>query len=234
MLDEARRYQQLFLNQHMAWLTAIRYQLRVPRIWENSTLSENVAFLRIFCITAKQETLLEIALEPYLIPIQINRVMQNPDDAATLCLGLQMELISVAIKNNYLGRDEAKTISQTMGRLGDLESRAFLIKNVPYPRSYNSMTIYFRNLFLLSLPITILSQLSAKHMIFELIPLVMIIGWVMMFLEKVGQNIMYPFESGPNDVPITTISKHIEIVMKKLLGMKDVPEEIVPKFDIAL
>ena len=56
----------------------------------------------------------------------------------------------------------------------------------------------------------------------------------MMFLEKVGQNIMYPFESGPNDVPITTISKHIEIVMKKLLGMKDVPEEIVPKFDMAL
>jgi putative membrane protein len=43
-------------------------------------------------------------------------------------------------------------------------------------------------------------------------------------MEKIGENTENPFEGGPNDVPITNMSRSIEIDIRQLIDDTDIPE----------
>jgi putative membrane protein len=45
-----------------------------------------------------------------------------------------------------------------------------------------------------------------------------VVGWVFVSLEKVGENSSNPFEGGSNDVPISFMVRRIEIEMPIMLG----------------
>jgi putative membrane protein len=51
-------------------------------------------------------------------------------------------------------------------------------------------------------------------------------------LEKVGENSSNPFEGGPNDVPISFLSRRIEIEMRRMLGEQTDIKPIEPKYNI--
>ena len=53
------------IYRHFAWLTALRYQLREPRIWETQELKSNKEFADYFQVPEKQ-TKLEDELRKYL------------------------------------------------------------------------------------------------------------------------------------------------------------------------
>lgn len=46
-------------------------------------------------------------------------------------------------------------------------------------------------------------------------------------MDKIGESTENPFGSNANDVPITTISRGIEIDLREMLDEKDIPEVIV-------
>jgi ion channel-forming bestrophin family protein len=50
------------------------------------------------------------------------------------------------------------------------------------------------------------------------VPFSVVVGWVFVSLEKVGENSSNPFEGGANDVPISSIARRIEIEMRIMLG----------------
>lgn len=50
------------------------------------------------------------------------------------------------------------------------------------------------------------------------------VTWIFVTLEKVGENSANPFEGGSNDVPISSLSRKIEIEMRGMLG-EDGPSE---------
>ena len=43
-------------------------------------------------------------------------------------------------------------------------------------------------------------------------------------MEAIGENTENPFEGGPNDVPITDMSRGIEIDIRQLIDDTDIPE----------
>ena len=55
-------------------------------------------------------------------------------------------------------------------------------------------------------------------------------------MERVGDVTENPFVGLANDVPITTISRTIEIEMLELIGVdgKDIPQPIQPVFDTSM
>src|SRR4029078_3477653 len=57
-------------------------------------------------------------------------------------------------------------------------------------------------------------------------------GWIFVTLEKVGENSSNPFEGGPNDVPISAMSRRIEIEMRTLLGEQTDLKPIDAKYNI--
>ena len=60
------------------------------------------------------------------------------------------------------------------------------------------------------------------------VPLATMIAWVFHTMDKIGDVSENPFEGGPNDIPITTMSRAIEIDLRDLANEKQLPEAIKP------
>jgi putative membrane protein len=52
------------------------------------------------------------------------------------------------------------------------------------------------------------------------IPFSALSGWIFTTLERIGETSENPFEGSANDVPITTISRTIEIDLLEMLNIK--------------
>ncbi len=66
------------------------------------------------------------------------------------------------------------------------------------------------------------------------VPLVVVLGWVYVSMELVGDYSENPFEGSYNDVPMLSICRTIEIDLLQMLGETDVPEPILPVGDILM
>jgi putative membrane protein len=53
-------------------------------------------------------------------------------------------------------------------------------------------------------------------------------------MELIGENTENPFEGGPNDVPITDMSRGIEIDIRELINDTDIPKPYVWVNDIVM
>ncbi len=62
-----------------------------------------------------------------------------------------------------------------------------------------------------------------RHFVWLSIPFSALISWVFFTLELIGENTENPFEGGPNDVPITNMSRGIEIDIRQLIDDHDIP-----------
>ena len=54
------------------------------------------------------------------------------------------------------------------------------------------------------------------------------ISWVFHTMEAIGENTENPFEGGPNDVPITDMTRGIEIDIRQMLDETDLPSPVTP------
>jgi len=61
-----------------------------------------------------------------------------------------------------------------------------------------------------------------------------LLSWVFHTMEKIGENTENPFEGGPNDVPITDLSRGIEIDIRELIDDTNIPEPYVWENDIVM
>lgn len=66
------------------------------------------------------------------------------------------------------------------------------------------------------------------------IPFSALVTWAFHTLDSVGESSVNPFEGSANDVPITQISRTIEIDMRDMLDETSIPEPIQPKNNIVM
>ena len=72
------------------------------------------------------------------------------------------------------------------------------------------------------------------HLVWLSIPFSTLSGWVFTTMEKIGESSENPFEGSANDVPISQMSRTIEIDMREMLGETDLPPALQPKNNIIL
>ena len=52
--------------------------------------------------------------------------------------------------------------------------------------------------------------------------------WLFLAVDKVGERTENAFEGNSNDIPITTLSRAIEIDLRQMLAEADAPARLVP------
>jgi ion channel-forming bestrophin family protein len=118
-------------------------------------------------------------------------------------------------------------------RLADLydqQGKCERIKNFPYPRQFASINLFFIWLFVFLIPFGVLNEFSklGPYFVWLTIPFSVIVSWVFTSLEKIGESTENPFEGSANDVPITALSRTIEIDLREMLGETELPEPLQP------
>ncbi len=225
---------------HFAWLTAMRFQLRESRTWENMEQKANKEYLLKYDIPERISTL-ENELKPLLTNEEYTYILQKKNKATQLA-ALQSNHLAKLYNEGFLNDFQWSLLQQSLMKFTDNQGKAERIKNFPYPRNFGSITTYLLFLFVLSVPFGLLNEFDKLghntiiegYSVWLNLPFSMILTWVFITLDTVGESSMNPFEGSANDVPITQISRTIEIDMRDMLNEENLPLPITPKNNIVL
>jgi ion channel-forming bestrophin family protein len=220
---------------HFAWLTALRHQLREPRTWENMKKAHNAEYQRRYTVS-EWVTRIEDELTPLLPdPDELAYVLARKNRATHL-----MAIQSVDPRKNaepgYVGELRHIELERLLAAFVEAQGRCERIKNFPYPRQFATLNLFFVWLFIVLMPLGLLQEFHklGPGCGWLTIPASVIIAWVFHTMDKIGEISENPFEGSPNDVPITAMSRTIEIDMREMLGETDLPPALQPVNNILL
>jgi putative membrane protein len=228
--DESRSREIIY--RHFAWLTALRYQLRAGRTWESTDKSYNREYKRFYTVPEK-----EIPLEKELLKYIPNEEMENildKNNKAAQLLSLQSNALKKLYKDGLLDNFRFLGMHDKLTQFSDHQGRSERIKNFPYPRQYATICDLLVKLFCLLLPLALLGEFNHLNMVWLVIPFSVLISWVYTSLDQVGESTENPFEGNANDVPISQMSRTVEIDIREMLGEVDLPPAMKPQNDIVL
>lgn len=240
-LDDKDRSRELICR-HFAWLTALRYQLRAPRNWENVNKDYNKEYKRYYSIP-EIETPLEQELIKYISQPEVTFILST-NNKATQLLGLQSDTLKKFRKDGSLDEFRFLNMHRELRDFSDHQGKSERIKNFPYPRQYATVNSLFVKLFCILLPFGLLKEFDnlnkevtgflQGHMVWLLIPFSVLISWVFTSLEQVGESTENPFEGSANDVPISQMSRAAEIDIREMFGETNLPPALQPQNNIIL
>jgi putative membrane protein len=229
------KVQQTLIYRHIAWLTALRFQLRQPRAWENVRVRANYReYAKKYRVQEWDETLHDHL--KYLLSEQELAEIEQSSNPATQIIRLQSEHIGKLNDDRKIESIKYVEMVNVLKEFYDQQGRNERIKNFPYPRQFASISLFFIHLFIFMTPLGILKEFDNLGMygIWLTIPFSMIIGWIFLILENVGESTENPFEGGANDIPITAMSRTIEIDLREMLKEKSIPSVLKPVNNILM
>lgn len=227
------------IYRHLAWITALRFQLREIKSWENiKTKSYNREYLKYYKIP-EWESSLDEELKPYLSEKEKHYILSTKN-RATQILALQSEQLKELNKQGIISDYNYVALENQIKDLYDQQGKCERIKNFPYPRQFSSINLYFTNILCFLIPLGFIGELSKNTekygdwLIWLAVPLSVLVGWIFLVLEQIGESTENPFEGNANDIPITQISRNIEIDLREMLGETDLPPAILPENNILM
>lgn len=235
--DSARQ----LIYRHIAWLTALRFALRSPRPWETVGRKANAEFRRRYQVI-EQETSLRDQLALCASAEDFETILRASNPAARV-LQMQSATLKSLLDAGALSVQLYVEMLKVLRDLHDQQSRCERVKNFPYPRQYAVVSALFVGIFCILLPFGMIGQFAQLdagvggvmkgYMVWLAVPFSAVIGWMYTSLDQVGESTSNPFEGGANDVPISQISRAIEIELRELLDEKDLPAPLAPTHGIA-
>ncbi len=242
MIDDASTIQ-LLVYRHFAWLTSLRYAMREPRGWETMTQINNREFQQKTFHVPEHTTPLPEELKKYLPDSERTKILATKNKAAQL-LALQGQTLKSLHQSGALDILKFIELERTLKDLTDAQGRSERIKNFPYPRQFATVNKILVKLFVMLLPFCMLNEFDELntplagfmngHMVWCVVPFSMLISWVFTSLDQIGESTENPFEGNANDVPISQISRNIEIDLREMLGETDLPPALQPENNIIL
>jgi ion channel-forming bestrophin family protein len=240
-IDDAEKSRKI-IYRHFAWITALRYQLRAGRNWETTNKSYNREYKKYYAVP-EQETTLEEELLKYITKEELEKIISKNNKAAQL-LSLQSNALKNLCTEGSLDNYRFLSMHSVIKEFSDHQGRSERIKNFPYPRQYATINDLFIKLFCILLPFALIGEFDKLNdivsgalkgnMVWLVIPFSVLISWVYTSLEQVGESTENPFEGSANDVPISQMSRIVEIDIREMLGETNLPPVLQPQNDIVL
>lgn len=218
---------QELIYRHLAWITALRYQLRLSREWEHKELRVKGVYQPEVCELYYDN--LEKEILQFISEEEFNRY-KGKSNIASLILKYQserlQELHDLGYFESFRHMELHKLVSEFYGDQG----RSERIKNFPFPRQYASVAYWMTYIFAAFIPFGLINIFltTSDEAVWLTIPFSGIITWIFFLMEMIGDYSENPFEGTYNDVPITSISRTIEIDLRDMLGEQHDTKPIAP------
>jgi putative membrane protein len=227
---------------HFAWLTALRYELRQPRVWESTNKSFNAEYRRFYSVP-ERETGIEALMPSYLSAAETTQVLSSTNKA-TQVLSLQGLAISRLLAAGQINGSFYMELERALRDFIDQQAKAERLKNFPYPRQYATINTLFVRFFCLLFPFGLLQEFNKLNdsvtgimhgnMIWLVVPFSVMVSWMYTSLEQVGESTENPFEGGANDVPISMLCRTIERELKEMIGESGGVRELDTETNVVL
>ena len=225
------------IYRHMAWMNALRLMLRRPA-------RHSIKYKKALAKYGGGEIVMEHWKEevgPFLLKEEIEWLRTTKNSPAQI-VRLQGEHLKQLMEDEGLIEDfRHMELMGTLTELYTLQGKCERIKNTPFPRQYAFFSKLFVWIFILLLPFGLIGTFrdmfatgGGHYLAWQVIPFHMLISWIFITMERVGDNSEDPFENFVNDVPMTALCRTIEIDLRQMLKETDIPGGIEPEKGVLL
>ena len=225
---EIKEIQRTLIYRHIAWINALRLRLRQP---SSFSLKKHRSVNKYSQGSAERKqwdeevgSLLEAEEYAYVID-KIN--------TPTHLLRMQGEhLKRLMIEDGLIEDFRHMEMMRILEEGYNFQGKCERIKNTPFPRQYAFFSKVFTWIFILLLPFGMVGEFAATghNVIWLTIPFCVLISWIFITMEMVGDNSEDPFENFINDVPMTALCNTIERDLREMLDENET--KVKPMHDI--
>lgn len=221
------------VHRHIAWLIALRHQLRAVRGWEHRDKASDK--VRDLLNTRFDPKLMQEEMASVLEKSELDYVTSKVNPAAHI-ISLQSKELKELRAGGYIDDFRHMELQNILKYFYDHQGKSERIKNFPFPRQYATVNLFFVWLFILLVPYGMIDEFNqiGEHFVWLTIPFSVIISWVFHTMEMIGDYSENPFEGLWNDVPITSLARTIEIDLREMIDEENLPApvEAVPGINI--
>ena len=215
---------------HIGWLYQLRMQLLEPTPWEHVALRNPIMKnlirkrqKRFGLGLVEDQEIGDLMFDCKYDPAY--KKISEASNKATAIIDSQAqklkEVRSKGMINDFAHMELQKLLHEFYGHQGKCER----IKKFPLPRQYANMSNIFIGLFLFLLPLASVMQFEAfgDYGLWTSIFINVIVGWIFIVMELVGDYSENPFGGLGNDIPMLSLCRTIEIDLREMQE-----EEVIP------
>ncbi|MDO6470927.1 bestrophin family protein [Maribacter sp. 1_MG-2023] len=216
------------IYRHIAWLYAHRKQLLIPTQWERTDKKGITA--TIAKRYQNKDGLENIDFEfttKLLEDKEYDRLIKKAN-SATQIINEQSRDLSQLREQDLIDDFRHMELSNILSKFYTLQGKNERIKKFPLPRQYSNMSKYFVYIFIFLLPFSMMPELLKLNEwgIWLSVPIVVLISWVFLMMELVGDYSENPFQGMVNDIPMLSLCRTIEIDLREILNETELPPNI--------
>jgi putative membrane protein len=167
-------------------------------------------------------------LEPWeeLTPLLSERELSQLRDQKNVPLAIQQQmgaLLRECQSRGWIDMAHWRAMDNNLDDLVDAQGGAERIKNTPMPKQYDYFPQLFVQIYCMLLPLALVTNMG------WLTPLgSTLVGFIFLALDKIGRDLEDPFENSIYDLPLTAITRTIDVNLRQLLGETEVPQAEKP------
>ena len=151
-------------------------------------------------------------LEPLLHASEIDAVRNSKN----LPLSLQQSIgrmLRESRDRGWIDQLAWQSMDRNVDDLADAQGGTERIKNTPMPKQYDYFPRLFVQIYCLLLPIGMVENLGWFTPLGSTL-----VGFMFLALDRIGRDLEDPFDNTVYDIPLTAITRSIEINLRQLLG----------------
>ncbi len=214
---ELHQWRKKLIYRHIAFVHGLRVFLRKKHAYNENGVDE------LFEETNRYEDIKE-----YLSEEEYNEVLDKKNPPNYL-LKMQSDDLQMAYERGWLSDYRFVRLDETLIEFNNHQGRSERIKNTPFPRAYSFFSRVFVYIHGTLLPFAFIEELGWMN-----IPLALIINFVFLALDVIGERTEDPFENRMDDTPLTAISYTIEENLKEMFGETNLPKKPEPVEGVVL
>ncbi|MBS1798365.1 MAG: hypothetical protein JSS95_00925 [Acidobacteria bacterium] len=120
-----------------------------------------------------------------------------------------------------------RAMDETLNDLVDAQGGAERIKNTPMPRQYDYIPQLCVQIFCVVLPLAMGASMGWFTPLGSAL-----VGFIFLALDKIGRDLEDPFDNTVYDIPLTSITRTIEINLRQMLGEQELPPPVAAVKDV--
>ncbi|HMF64197.1 MAG TPA: bestrophin family ion channel [Edaphobacter sp.] len=226
---EARTLWGSIVNNSRSWARQTIASLRAEGAGdaaELKTMQRRLIYHQIAYVHALRQHLRQ--LEPWedLCPLLKEAELSALREEKNVPLALQQQmsaLLQECMDRGWLDGWQWQAMDETLSDLADAQGGAERIKNTPMPKQYDYFPQLFVHIYCMLLPLALVANMGWFTPLGSTL-----VGFIFLALDKIGRDLEDPFDNTIYDIPLTSISKAIEVNLRQMLGETTLPSPEMP------
>ncbi|MEI9981367.1 MAG: bestrophin family ion channel [Edaphobacter sp.] len=226
---EARTLWGALVNNSRSWarqVTTVMMPLHDAEASELKAHQKRMVYHEIAYVIALRQHLR--GLEPWeeIAPLLNEQELTSLRDERNVPLAIQQQMGSLLRHcqvRGWIDFAHWRAMDANLDDLMDAQGGAERIKNTPMPKQYDYFPQLFVQIYCLMLPLALVMNMG------WLTPLgSTLVGFIFLALDKIGRDLEDPFDNSIYDVPLTSITRTVEVNLRQMLGETALPKPEAP------